>query len=106
MNNFNFNHRVVLQKEKQVDSFTNSGIDVNFEIIAEVWANIVPIQQKQNFARMKNDVEISHNVIIRYREDAKECRRMIFNKRVFNVISVICPEENYNILLFNVKELV
>ena len=102
---FNFNHRVVLQKKIQTEGEygeTNSDVD----IIAEVWANIEPIKIKQNFLQMKNDIEISHIITIRYREDAKECKQIIFNDRVFDVIGIINPDENCDTLEFQVKELV
>ena len=103
--NFNFNHRVILVKEHQ-DSGSCGEIDNKFEVIAEVWANISPINAKQNFSRMKEDKEITHIITIRYREDARKCERILFRDRCFDVVGAICPKENYKVLLFNVNELV
>lgn len=102
---FNFNHRVVLQKNTQTEGEYGE-INNYIDIIAEVWANIEPVKIKQNFLQMKNDVEISHIITIRYREDAKQCKTIIYNNRVFEVIGVISPDEKYNTLEFQVKELV
>lgn len=106
-NDFDLNHRVVLQREKRDNG--NDGYhddyDDRFENITEVWANIKPITIKQNFSRMKNDAEISHIITIRYRKDAKDCKRVIFNSRVFDVLGMFCPDENYKFLVFNAKEI-
>ena len=53
---FNFNHRVVLQREVQAnDEF--GGITNSFEQIAEVWSKITPIKSLQNFSKMKEEIE-------------------------------------------------
>lgn len=100
---FNFNHRVSLQKEKQTTDDCGT-ITSSWEEIAKVWAKIEPISFTQNFSRMKNDVEITHKISIRYRNDTKDVKKIIFNDREFYVISSICPEENYELLIFDVKE--
>ena len=100
---FNFNHRVSLQKETQTtDDFGT--IASSWEEIAKVWAKIEPISFTQNFSRMKDDVEITHKISIRYRDDAKGAKKIIFNEREFEIMSSICPEEKYELLVFNVKE--
>lgn len=105
-NDFDLNHRVVLQREKCNDGNNNcDNYDDRFENIIEVWANIKPITIKQNFSRMRNDAEISHTITIRYCEDVKDCKRIVFNSRVFDVLGVFCPEENYQFLVFNAKEI-
>ena len=100
---FNFNHRVSLQKETQTTDDCGI-ITSSWEEIAKVWAKIEPLSFTQNFSRMKNDIEITHKICIRYRDDAKSAKKIIFNDRAFEVISSICPEENYELLIFNVKE--
>ena len=104
MDSLKLNHRVLLKKEEQGDN--DNGLNTKFSIIAEVWAKIEPIAVKQNFFRMKIDQEISHIITIRYREDAKCCKKIAFNDRVFDVLGVICPDEQYDWLVFNVKELI
>jgi SPP1 family predicted phage head-tail adaptor len=103
-NYFSFNHRVFLQKENQISGEFGE-IDSKFENIAEVWANIKPVDSKQVFSRMKNDIEISHVITIRYRDDAKNCKRIVFNNRYFDVFGVVCPNEERDFLVFNVKEI-
>lgn len=105
INNFDFNHRIILQKEEQISGECGE-VDSNFENIAEVWANIEPISLRQNFSQMKRDTEVSHIITICYREDAKNCKKIIFKNRCFEVLGFICPKENYNFLTFNVKEII
>jgi len=102
--NFNFNHRIILYKENQQEG--NFGeITYNFEKIKEVWAKITPININQNFSKMKQETEISHIIEIRYFKEAKECKKIIFGKREFFVLGVICKNEDYEYLTFNVREI-
>ncbi len=103
-NNFNFNHRVELQKEVQSEGEFGE-INYSFEKIATVWANIMPISYKQNFSKMKHETEITHLIEIRYTKKAFECKKILFNNRLFLVLNVVCPEENYEKIVFNVKEI-
>lgn len=100
---FNFNHRVSLQKEVQKTGDYGEIIS-SFEEIAQVWADIVPKKTTQNFSTMKHNVDITHEIEIRYREDAKDSKKIIFGKREFDVLSAYCENEEYEILIFEVKE--
>ena len=102
---FNFNHRVVLQREVQAnDEF--GGITNSFEQIAEVWSKITPIKSLQNFSKMKEEIETTHIIEVRYDEKYRECKRIIFGNRTFDVIGFYSKDENYEIIIFNAKELV
>ena len=101
---FNFNHRVYLKKYNQ-ENGQYGETNTELEPICEVWANIEPISLKQNYSRMKDGSEITHNITIRYFEEAKECKKIIFGNREFNVVGYINPYENCHILVFNCKEL-
>jgi len=102
-NKFNYNHRIELQKEVQQEGEFGE-INVSFETIKRVWANIKPITGNQNFSKMKQEVDITHYIETRYLKDGLNCKKIIFKNRTFNVISIICPDEKNEKLLFNVKE--
>ena len=100
----NFNHRICLYKINQIiGEFGETS--TNFEEIANVWSKIIPLQSTQNFDTFKQNIEITHSIYIRYFEEAKECKKIVFNNRNFEVLGVVCPEEDYNLLLFKVKEI-
>jgi SPP1 family predicted phage head-tail adaptor len=59
----------------------------------ECWAAIWPISAKERL--LNNDVSevASHRIKIRYRESVTSDKRIIFGGRVFQIESVITPEE-------------
>ena len=100
----NFNHRICLYKINQLIGEFGE-ISTDFEKISSVWGKIVPLQSNQTFNAMKQNIEITHSIYIRYLESAKECKKISFKNRNFEVISVICPNEDYSLLMFKVKEI-
>ena len=103
-NVFNFNHRITLQKEVQ-ETGEYGDIRETFENISNVWAMIKTFNTDLNFNRMKKDMETTHLITIKFFEDAKKCKRILFNSRVFDVLTINCPDENKELLIFSTKEI-
>ena len=103
-NNFSFNHRIELQKEIQTTGELGE-INSQFATIKTLWANVCPYDAVNNFSRMKNDVEISHTITIRYFDEAKLAKRIIFGSRIFIINNIICPNENKEFLTIYAKEI-
>ena len=104
-NPLKFNTRIILQKQQQTVG-ENGNTITTFETIKSVWSSISPIDTKQNFSRMKNDVEIIYYITIRYFNDAALTKRIIYKNRVFNVISSTNNDEAKDIIIFKAKEIV
>ena len=103
-NTFNFNHRIELQKETQTSGDIGEILS-QYTTIKSVWGNISPCGAEKNYNRLKDDLEFSHTITIRYFEEAKQTKRILFGDRVFNVVSIICPNEEKKLLVITAKEL-
>ena len=101
---FNFNHRITFQKEVQTSGEFGEIVST-WENVKTVLAKIEPSGYNQNIARMKNDVEVSYTIIVRFDEELKVCKRILFGERVFKVLSVMCLNENREFLTFFASEL-
>lgn len=108
MNNINinlkFNHRITLQRVVQnVDNFGDT--ITTYEDISSVWSIIKPTNIEQNFSRLKSDVETTHLITIKYFKEAQKCKRIIYNSRIFSVLTAICPNEENKFIIFSTKEI-
>ena len=101
---FNFNHRIVLQREIQNEN-EFGGITNKFENIAEVWGKITPLCSTTTFSRMKEEVENTHIVEVRYVKEYKKCKKIIFGEREFQITGFYSPNETCETLVFNVREI-
>ena len=101
---FNFNHRITFQKELQTSGEFGEIVST-WENIKTLWAKLEPSSYNQNIARMKNDVEVSYTIVVRFDKELKGCKRILFGGRIFKVLSVMCLNENREILTFFASEL-
>ena len=79
---FNFNHRITFQKEVQTSGEFGEIVS-SWADVKTVWAKIEPSGYNQNTSRMKTDVEVSYTIIVRFDEELKGCKRILFGERVF-----------------------
>ncbi len=102
--NLKFNHRITLQRAIQnIDNFGDT--ITTYKDISTVWAIIKPINIEQNLSRLKSDVETTHLITIKYFKEAQKCKRIIYNSRIFNVLTAICPKEEREFIIFSTKEI-
>ena len=102
--NFNFNHRITLQKEVQNEN-EFGGITNKFENIANVWGKITPLRSINNYSRMKEEIENTHIVEVRYAKEYEECKKITFGEREFQITGYYSPNEAHELLVFNVREI-
>lgn len=96
-------HRIVIEESSAGrDSF---GAEVSQWIqFAKVWADVSPVSGRE-FASFKQiNAEITTKIIIRYIAGITTEMRILFGDRVFEIDSVINPEEKNISLLLVCKE--
>ncbi len=93
---------VVEQRTGQADGI--GGIDDTWEILFEVWANILPLtsRQKQSAGGLVDSQ--THNVYLRHRSDIKSGMRFATNGRLFEILTVHDPDETSRYLHCLVSE--
>lgn len=96
-------HRIQIQtktiSEDSLKQQTESWTDV-----ATVWARIEPLSGREYFQARQETAEVSVKVTMRYRNDIVPSMRLRFEDRIFEVLSVINPEERCILLLLMCKE--
>jgi SPP1 family predicted phage head-tail adaptor len=97
--------RVSLQKEHAVrDSF---GAEIlQWVELRKVWAGIYPLEGREFFAAQTVNAEITIKIIIRYTEGVSPKMRIVFNNRIFEILSVINTGERKRELQLMCKEVV
>lgn len=98
-------HRITLQKLEMVQNaygeMTETWTDVS-----TVWASVNPISAREFFQAETVNSEITHKILIRYRENVKPSMRVKFKDRIFFIQSVINFNEKNEALQLMCKELV
>lgn len=96
-------HRIQIQTKtisedslkQQIESWTD---------VDTVWARIEPLSGREYFQARQEIAEVSVKVTVRYRNDIAPSMRLRFEDRIFEVLSVINPEERCILLLLMCKE--
>jgi len=99
----NLRHRVVLQQKV----ITEDALKQQSEFwadIATVWAAIEPLSGREYFAARQENTEVTTRITIRYLPGIKADIRAVFGGRIFEVLSVINPEERRESLILMCKE--
>ena len=96
-------HRVILQE--YISSKDSFGAEVEtWSDIATVWASIEPLSGREYFAAQQINAEVSAKITIRYRASVKPTMRVLFEGRIFEILSVINTEEKKRELILMCRE--
>ena len=71
---------------------------------ATVWASIEPIMGREFWESQQINAEVTAKITIRYLADINPKMRVKYGSRIFEIISVINPEEKNRELQLMVKE--
>lgn len=96
-------HRVTLQRKEITEDALKQQSEV-WTDIATVWARIEPLSGREYFAARQENAEVTAKITIRYRKDVTPDMRAVSEGRVFDVLSVINPEERNISLVLMCKE--
>lgn len=96
-------HRITLQEyTSSRDSF---GAEVEtWSDTATVWASIEPLSGREYFAAQQVNAEISTKITLRYRSSVKPTMRVLYEGRVYEILSVINAGERNRELILICKE--
>ena len=98
-------HRVILQRkeitEDELKQQTETWVD-----FAYVWAAIQPLSGREYFSARQENAEITARITIRHLKDIKPNMRVLFDEKVYEILSVINPDERNASLVLMCKEAV
>ena len=84
--------RVEIQRRDKVPD-GGGGWSVDWVKVASPWAWIKPMSGSEGLVAMQLQAQVSHDIIIRYREGVTAADRIFYKGRAFNIQSVIDIEE-------------
>ena len=91
-------HRLVLE-EAVSEEDGSGGFTVSWTEAAVVWGRIEAVSGRETFARDRVKSEASHRITIRHRDDVGPAKRFRFKTRVFEIASVLDPDESRRMLV-------
>ncbi len=96
-------HRLTLQQEDTTEDGAG-GYARSWQDIADVWAEIIPLSGKELLFAGQLQAEVTHRILIRYRDAVHAGQRLVFDGRVFNIHAVMNIRENDDLLELTVAE--
>lgn len=98
-------HRVTIQEYTTTrDSF---GAEIEAWVdIATVWASVEPLTGREYFQMQQINTEISTKVTMRFKAGVTVKMRLIYNNRIFEIISLINTEEKDVQLVLMCREMI
>ena len=96
-------HRVALQ-QKTVNEDAIKQQSESWTDMSTMWARIEPLSGREYFAARQENAEITAKITIRYRPGINTDLRIVFDGRIFEVLSVVNPEERCKLLILMCKE--
>ena len=97
------NKRVVIQQRSRARTAMGAEDDVWVDT-ATVWAGITGVSGSAYFSALKNGVEITHKVTMRWRSDVLADCRIKYGNRYFEIVFPSDPEEAHESLEIICKE--
>ena len=98
-------HKVILQERTQIPD-EQGGWFWTWSEVREMWATIKPIKAEYVLNYMQWDVDITHEIKVRYDSDIVKEKRFYYDSRIFHIEKVIDPRETKNTLICYCREIV
>ena len=96
---------VLIEKYTETSDLAGQPIRT-YETYSKAWASIQPMLGKETFTEQRVSSEQTHRINMRYLQGVEATMRIVWNKRIFELIG---PPINYmernTYLTFNVKEI-
>jgi len=106
-------HKLTLQQEIQTPDGAG-GSSKSWEDVADLWAEIIPIvgagassskgSGKEILLAGQVQAEVSHRILLRYRDGVTPAMRLVFESRIFNIRAVADIDEKRDTLQLLVQE--
>lgn len=99
----NLRQRVSIERPVRT-SDGGGGAQESWELVAEVWAQIRPLSGSERVEADGLAGKVSHETIIRYRDDVEPEQRLAFDSRLFDIRAVLDVDERRRFLRCLVEE--
>lgn len=98
-------HRVIIEKRTTPETQGDLGEPTTTWVThLAVYAQINPLQGREFYDAQRINPELTHNILIRYREGITPDMRISFGTRTFEIISIVNVEERNRELRLVCKE--
>lgn len=87
-----FRHRITFQSEREVPDDAHGHTSI-WDDVATVWAKVEPVSGNEFYYAQQLKTVITHKITIRYRSDITDLLRIIFEKRIMKIESLINLQE-------------
>jgi SPP1 family predicted phage head-tail adaptor len=91
------NRRIVLRTVTLTPD-GGGGYDETPVDLPEIWAHVEPLQGNEQLQAMQTGMKRPHRFTVRYREGVTAATRVVYSDRVFDVTSVVDPDERHETL--------
>jgi SPP1 family predicted phage head-tail adaptor len=98
-------HRVTIQEYTESQN-TYGEVTKSWVDFATVWAAMEPARGREFWESQQINAETTSTVVLRYLAGVKPEMRVLYDGRVFQILSVINPDERNRELQLRVKEVV
>lgn len=88
-------HRVTIQEYSEIVDEYNTPVGGEWQEVCTVWAAVEPIQGREYILLHNTQSELTTRIRIRYRSGIKPAMRVKYGDRIFDIQSVIDPEERH-----------
>lgn len=96
-------HRILFQSGTKIED-EHQGHTIRWNDVAVVWAIVEPISGNEFYYSQQLKNTITHKITVRYRADINVEMRIIFEKRIMKIESMINLEEGNRFLLLRCEE--
>lgn len=100
-----FRHRVTIQELREGQDEAGQPFQ-EWQDVATVWASVEPLRGTEYWAAAQVQAERTVRIRIRYRPGIRPDMRVLYTGRVFNIQSIIDPEERHRELQLMCREVV
>lgn len=95
MNPGKLNKRITLQQYVETLDKYDTPVGGDWQDVATVWAAVEPIRGREYVLLQNTQSELTTRIRIRYRPGIETSMRVLYGGRVFDIQSVIDPEERH-----------
>ena len=96
-------HPVVLQV--RTTSRDHGSVIETWGTLASVWAEVRPLEGRELYAAQQVNAELTTQIRIRFTQNFNTINRVLFGSRVYDVLSVVNPDERNRELVLQCREL-
>lgn len=86
-------HRVTLQTQVETQNSFGEQETLSWQDYATVWGAVEPLQGREFFTAMQVNAETTVRIRIRYMTGVTSRMRVSFDSRIYNIKSIIDPDE-------------